>query len=699
MKVAESGDAGRRARYSLRSRLLALGIALLAVVVAAECAVRLLYPEEIDPERIREFNRRISIGHLVEPAANPLLLYELKKGLDEEWMGVAVATSETESMRISTIAAPPLEAALRIALLGDSTAFGWGIEYESTYGEVFRDKLQETLRVPVELRNYSVPGYNSLQERICFEEKIAKWRPHILILHYDENDPDPSNTAPPEYIPPEYGDNALHSALVKIVLRRLRVVRNKGSRLYADDSDESGTKMLEGLRYAGPLYDAHLLELSRIARTARSQGIEPVVLMFCEDMKSEGDARTHEHYRLLHEPLAAHLAQAGFHVLDIYEPVQAYLREKNWADHRPMELAPNDRHPTREGHALIAETLHDFLWSRPDLRELIESAASRYSGTLAGEGDVDLSRDYRDAVAALERRDYARAEELLLALLNRYPDDTGLRMRLAEVYGARGEAQKASVQLFEIIRRKPQSVQARVRLALIFEATNKKGEAIRILEEALAHAASENEQGALMRRLAQLFFQAGDFENARRYFDQFVAVMGDPEVSGALLMGEAYFEAGRYAESEAHLKEALRLAPRNESAHRHLADIYTRAGRAREALVHARFLLERHPEDPLWLSRVAWLMSTSPAETDHDAEEAIALALKSCELTAFGNPECLTAVAAAYADAGKFSEAVDMTGRAAAIYKKMGSEERIALTRQLLEEFRAGKPHRATGGP
>ena len=53
-----------------------------------------------------------------------------------------------------------------IHVLGDSSSFGWGVDYEKTYGYIFAKKINEALagkNIGYELVNHSMPGFTSFQ--------------------------------------------------------------------------------------------------------------------------------------------------------------------------------------------------------------------------------------------------------------------------------------------------------------------------------------------------------------------------------------------------------------------------------------------------------------------------------------------------------------------------------------------------------
>ena len=172
--AASSGTLLRRIAPNL---LLLLGSVVL-VSVATELAFRLYFRGTLSTEYLQEQIDHSWLGEFTQPSTQAGLRYELKPGVDVNCGGVRVATSSDGTHRIS--AAPPTSPAgpaLKIAILGDSSSFGWGVEYEATYGELLRQLLEQRLGRPVELRNFSVPGYNSQQERVVFEEHVLPWQP------------------------------------------------------------------------------------------------------------------------------------------------------------------------------------------------------------------------------------------------------------------------------------------------------------------------------------------------------------------------------------------------------------------------------------------------------------------------------------------------------------------------------------------
>ncbi len=74
----------------------------------------------------------------------------------------------------------------RIVVLGDSFAFGWGVNQEDCVTEVLEQRyLQDT-----DVLNLSVSGYGTLQELRLFQEEGVKYHPDLVLVFWFSNDLD-----------------------------------------------------------------------------------------------------------------------------------------------------------------------------------------------------------------------------------------------------------------------------------------------------------------------------------------------------------------------------------------------------------------------------------------------------------------------------------------------------------------------------
>ncbi len=372
---AEVGEGAGPKAQRIASKLLLLIASSLLSLLLADLAVRALFRADLDPERIAETNAKTSFGAFTRPSRSPGLVYELLPGARLSWNELPLlAISERGPYRISEDGERPVpEQALRIAVLGDSTSFGWRVPFDASYPEVLRRSLNRHLDLPVAVRNFSVPGYNSEQERLVFELWALPWRPHLVLLHYDHNDWEPAiREKPATYLDPAYGDNPLHSALVKLLARRFRIAREIERRkgLRAREHRSYG-----GYAYQGPLYDRHLDQLRRIGETASTHQISVVCLVFDAFLRSSDEPLEGEHYRLLHRNLATILADFGFYSLDLFHPYQRLMADQGWQDLSMLWIEPEDAHPSELGHDLIAQALTQYILGSAELRERLTTAA------------------------------------------------------------------------------------------------------------------------------------------------------------------------------------------------------------------------------------------------------------------------------------------------------------------------------------
>jgi Flp pilus assembly protein TadD len=96
------------------------------------------------------------------------------------------------------------------------------------------------------------------------------------------------------------------------------------------------------------------------------------------------------------------------------------------------------------------------------------------------------------------------------------------------------------------------------------------------------------------------------------------------------------------------------LAQLNQSKARSCVD----SGRYADARRALETAMKLQPNDPQVLNDLAWILAAATDDRVRNGKRAVTLATKACRLSAWGNPYVIDTLAAAYAEAGKFGDAV-----------------------------------------
>jgi 4-amino-4-deoxy-L-arabinose transferase-like glycosyltransferase len=130
-----------------------------------------------------------------------------------------------------------------------------------------------------------------------------------------------------------------------------------------------------------------------------------------------------------------------------------------------------------------------------------------------------------------------------------------------------------------------------------------------------------------------------------------------------------------------------------------LAQQLERAGKIPEAIQHYRQALDLDPDDVRALNNLAWILTTARHLELRNAEEAVQLALKAVRLTDGKQPVMIGTLAAAYAEAGQFSKAVEAASFAQNLALVTGQREVAAKNAKLINLYSAGLTAAASGNP
>ena len=154
----------------------------------------------------------------------------------------------------------------------------------------------------------------------------------------------------------------------------------------------------------------------------------------------------------------------------------------------------------------------------------------------------------------------------------------------------------------------------------------------------------------------------------------------------------ALAEQGRKEEAVKQLKELLELKPDTE-ARSQLATLLYQTAKYGEAVAEYRQVVTDKPDQPEALCNLAWLLATSPDSAVRNGTDAVRFAEQACRLTGYQRPQMIGALAAAYAEAGRFTDAIAETQKAIELCKASGDSRFGSVNEQLLSLYRAGKPY------
>jgi hypothetical protein len=160
-------------------------------------------------------------------------------------------------------------------------------------------------------------------------------------------------------------------------------------------------------------------------------------------------------------------------------------------------------------------------------------------------------------------------------------------------------------------------------------------------------------------------------------------------------LGLALIDEGKTDAGIAQMYEALAIAP-GFGGRMQFTDILVQQGRIPEAMEQYRIILQQNPNLPLALNNLAWLLATDEDPKLRNGTEAVRLAERACDLTHYQTMTFISTLAAAYAEAGRFDEAVKTEEMVVARANSTGEKDLLERNRRLLELYRAGHPYHET---
>ena len=161
-------------------------------------------------------------------------------------------------------------------------------------------------------------------------------------------------------------------------------------------------------------------------------------------------------------------------------------------------------------------------------------------------------------------------------------------------------------------------------------------------------------------------------------------------------MANALAGRGQVDEAIAHYRKALEIKPDYAMARQNLAIVLELQGKPAEAIVQWREAVRLQPSNVAILNRMAWLLATQPDASLRNGAEAVELARRAMQLLGGADPSNLDTLAAAYAEAGRFPEAVQSAERALALATQQNQQSLAESIQAKIQLYKAGTPFRET---
>jgi lysophospholipase L1-like esterase len=298
----------------------------------------------------------------------------------EDGVDLGTATIDAHGYRVPAHDPPHPSGTLAIAAVGDSVTFGWPVADDATWPVRLESRLA-ALRDggAVRVRNFGVPGWNTVNQARQYPLDVVPWEPDVLLLSFVLNDVQPEDKGPIHTGGPIFA-LLKHTALLTAFHQHLRphlpgfAPPQESGELTAmrkDFATRHGVIMGEP-EGQGAAYWARATEaLERLVTRARADGVRVGLIVFpshmqVEPLRAQGAGPTalepEGEWSWVAAPqrhLATHAARLELPMLDLLEPYLV-MDEDPFHEQDPGHPGPAGLQVAADA---MATWLHDLDWT------------------------------------------------------------------------------------------------------------------------------------------------------------------------------------------------------------------------------------------------------------------------------------------------------------------------------------------------
>ena len=196
--------------------------------------------------------------------------------------------------------------------------------------------------------------------------------------------------------------------------------------------------------------------------------------------------------------------------------------------------------------------------------------------------------------------------------------------------------------------------------------------------------------------LGDALARKGRSDDAMVHYDE--AIRLQPNFADAYYnRGSVLLARGRIDEAIADLEKTLQIQPNDADAHTTLGNAFLRKGSPQEAIARYKEASALAPEDPHSRNNIAWVLATISDASLRNGSRAVEFAEQAVQLSDGREPRFMRTLAAAYAESGRFSEALAVAQQAAVMASMQGKADVANRLKKDLVLYRERQPIRDPG--
>ena len=220
------------------------------------------------------------------------------------------------------------------------------------------------------------------------------------------------------------------------------------------------------------------------------------------------------------------------------------------------------------------------------------------------------------------------------------------------------------------------------------------------LEEALSELQTALQLNPKLARahynLGNVFLKRGQIDDAIANYDDELRLYPN-FVEGHNNLASALFRKGQPNDAFEHLRIALDLNPKDPEALNNLGIALSQTGDMREAIAQWNKTLEVQPDNLEAQCNLAWIFATFPEASMRNGVRAVELAERAIKLSDGKNARIWRLAAAAYAEAGRFTDAIKAAQNGRALAEAEGNSALVQTLESNIKLFENNSPLRDIG--